>query len=137
MSKFDGYTGHLFEEEVLGRCLAQARGYMRWREAAEAVRKSQPRQKKPIAVRLETEVSRKLGGRCALYTAVRSAMDLFHGVDGFFEYEGVVVTIDLTMNPHKDSSKADLLVCRDELDDINTLAGRIAREFTSRQRRAY
>ena len=32
----DGYTGHLFEEEVLGRCLAICCGYMRWREAVEA-----------------------------------------------------------------------------------------------------
>ena len=132
----DGYTGHLFEEEVFGWCLAQPCEYMRWREAVEAVRKNQPRQKPPVATLLEREVSRQVGGRCVFYTAVRSALDKFHGVDGFFELGGRIVTVDLTMNPHKDSSKSDVLIRRGELDDIASLAGRIAREFTTQQRRA-
>lgn len=50
MSRSDGYTGHLFEEEVLGTCKASYRGYMSWRDAAELVRKNQPVKKTPVAV---------------------------------------------------------------------------------------
>lgn len=132
----DPETGHLFEERVLGVCLAKSRGHMQWREAAEAVRKGQPREKKPIAARLENEVGKQLGGRCMLYTAVRSSMDIFHGVDGFFEFQGTVVTVDLTLNPNKDSGKADVIIYPDDIDDLPALVARIVREFGTKQRRA-
>ncbi len=135
MRRVSGYTGHLFEEEVLGRCLARHRGYMRWREAVGAVRENQPRKKTPVVARLEGEVGRLLGGTCAFFSAVGSALDVFHGVDGFFEFEGEVVTIDLTMNPLKDSTKADLLVTSEEIAETSALAGRIARELGARLRR--
>lgn len=62
-------------------------------------------------------------------------MDVFHGVDGFFEFHGIVVTIDVTTNPNKDSGKADVIVHPDDLENLSTLAGRIAREFITKQRR--
>jgi len=128
----DGYTGHLFEEEVLGRCRVRHHGYMRWRDAAKLARTSQPARKTPTAVRLEREVSRQLGEAVVFFTAVGSPFDLFHGVDGFFEFCGTVVTIDLTMNPHKDSGKADLIVHRDDLGDLVAIAARVVRELGSR-----
>ena len=131
-----GYTGHLFEREVLGECRAAARGHMGYREAAELVRKSQPTKKTSTATRLEAEVGKRLGGAVKFFTAVGSAMDLFHGTDGFFQFEGFIVTIDVTMNPNKDSGKADVIICEDDLVDLTALAGRIAREFTTKQRRA-
>lgn len=133
----DGYTGHLFEEEVFGRCRALPHGYMRWREAAAEVRKNQPPFKTPVAARLEREVRRQVGGEAKFFTAVRSALDVFHGVDGFFQFRGVVVTIDLTCNPDKDEDcgKADLIVCKDDLGDIPALAARIVREMKSKERR--
>jgi hypothetical protein len=129
----DGYTGHLYEEEVLGRCQAQHRGYMQWREAADLVRKNQPTRKAPCALSLEREVSRQLGDQAVFYTAVRSTLDVMHGCDGFFEFRGMVVTIDLTMNPHKDCGKADIIVHKDDVDDLPQLAGRIVRELRSKQ----
>ncbi len=57
------------------------------------------------------------------YTAVKSPLDRFHGVDGWFEVHQSPgrlhrVTIDLTTNPHKDRSGADIifLVPEDGLD---------------------
>ena len=132
MSRFDGYTGHLFEEEVLGYCLAICRGYVTWRDALELVRKNQPRAKTPVAVSLEREISRQLGAAVHFFTAVRSPLDVYHGVDGLFEFHGVMVTIDLTMNSHKDSGKADLIVEASEIDNLALLAGRIVREMRSR-----
>lgn len=134
MSRFDGYTGHLYEEEVLGRCQAQHRGYMQWREAIALVRKSQPVHKAPCALSLEREVSRQLGEQAVFYTAVRSTLDVMHGCDGFFEFRGVIVTVDLTMNPHKDCGKADIIIHQDDVDNLPQLAGYIVREFHQKQR---
>ncbi|TSC69254.1 MAG: hypothetical protein G01um101456_272 [Parcubacteria group bacterium Gr01-1014_56] len=136
MGYSNGYTGHLFEVEVLGICRASYCGYMSWKDAAELVRKSQPVKKTPTVARLEQEVGRQLGEAVKFYTAVRSAMDVLHGTDGFFEFHGFVVTIDVTMNPHKDSGKADVIICEDDLGNLPNLAGRIAREFITKQRRA-
>lgn len=131
----DGYTGHLFEEEVLGICKASYRGYMSWRDAAELVRKNQPLKKTRVATRLEVEVGRQLGEVVRFFTAVRSVMDVFHGTDGFFEFRGLVVTIDVTMKSDKDSGKADLIVHADDLENLPMLAGRIAHEFVRKERR--
>lgn len=133
MSRFDdGYTGHLFEEKVLGRCRAIHREYVPYWEAMELVRKSQPITPTPVAARLQQEVSMQLGAAVRFYTAVRSTLDERHKVDAFFELSGVMVTIDLTMNPHKDFGKADLLVSAEEIEDLVALGGRIAREMRSR-----
>ncbi len=131
----DGYTGRLFEEKVLGTCKARCYGYMSWRTSAELVRQNQPVKKTSVVSRLEQEVGKQLGEVVNFYTAVCSAMDIFHGTDGFFEFHGFVVTVDVTTNPHKNSGKADLIVHADDLENLPTLAGRIAREFISKERR--
>lgn len=132
MRQHDGYTGHLFEEEVLGRCMVSCHGYMSWKDAVELVCKNQPRSKTKIATRLEQEVGKCLGKPVQFFTSVSSAMDVFHGTDGFFEYHGVVVTLDVTMNPHKDCGKADVIVHESDLENLAELAGRIAREMQFR-----
>ena len=133
MGRFnDGLTGRLFEEVSLGTCRAVHRGYMRWHEAVETVRKNQPPLKAPMAARLEREVRAQIGEAVRFFTAVRSTLDVMHGCDGFFEFHGIVVTIDLTMNHCKDSAKADLLIQREETTDIPVLAGRVAREMRSK-----
>ncbi len=138
MSRFDdGYTGHLFEEETLGKCLGTHRGHMQWHEAMEVVRKNQPRVKTPVASRLEQEVRKQAGVAVVFYTAVGSTLDLKHSVDAFFEFMGVAVTIDLTMNDDKDACKADLLVVKEEINNLSALAGRISRELKSKLSRRY
>ena len=134
MTGSSGYTGHLFEEEVLGRCRTTHRGYMRWNDAAAEVRKSQPRAMTPTASKLQSELRKKLPGiDIRFYTAVGSTLDRMHSVDGFFEFEGKVsVTLDLTMNPDKDCCKADVLVCESDLADLPALAYRVARELQTK-----
>ncbi|MDB5225407.1 MAG: hypothetical protein JWL87_359 [Candidatus Adlerbacteria bacterium] len=137
MSAYDGYTGRLLEDKVLGRCTSKHRGYMRWSEAAAEVRKSQPAAKAAVAASLEQELRRKLPGvDVRFYTAVGSTLDLMHSVDGFFVFEGVVtVTIDLTMNPNKDACKADVLVTADDLESLSIVAHRVARELQTKLER--
>ncbi len=132
----DGCTGRLYEVEVLGQCAAPYRGYMQWREAITLVSKSQPHTKTPFAARLEREVSVLLGKPAAFFTAVRSVLDVKHGVDGFFEFSGIVVTFDLTLNPHKDVAKADLIIGKEDVENVAECARRIAREFRTRLARA-
>jgi len=48
-----------------------------------------------------------------LYTAVGSPMDVFHGADAIIEYDGKVVTIDLTLKPVDEGKKADVVVAGD------------------------
>ena len=98
----------------------------------EFVRSSQPTRKTRAMSRLEREVSERIGGSVNFFTAVGTPLDRFHGIDGFFEFCGVVATIDLTLNPHKDSGKADMVVHRDDLGDLTALAGRISRELKSK-----
>lgn len=129
---WDGITGHLFEEEVLGRCRVRHNGYLRWREAATLARASQPTCQTATVALLERIVSKKIGAAVRCFTAIGTPLDYFHGVDGFFEFHGTVVTIDVTHNPHKDTGKADLIVHPDDLGDLSELAARVAREFATK-----
>ena len=45
-----------------------------------------------------------------LFVAIGSTLDAYYGVDAFFEYGGVIVTIDVTVSRHKDCPKADFIV---------------------------
>lgn len=45
-----------------------------------------------------------------VYPAFGSPLDVFHGVDLFFEYCGKICTVDLTINPNKDNYKANVIV---------------------------
>ncbi len=121
--------GKLLESATLGCCTAQRGSYLPRREAMELVRKHQPRDKRPAICRLEAEVAKQLSMTVVFFTAVRSALDEFHSIDGFFQIGRLVVTIDLTDNPTKFSGKADVIVQADDFEDLQKLAARIVREF--------
>jgi hypothetical protein len=134
MGIHDGMTGRLFEESF-GICPAVCQGYVPWQAAAELVRKHQPRRKSELTRRLEAAVSMAVGGPVVFYTAVHSAMDYLHGTDGFFECCGVVVTIDFTINSHKDCGKADLVVTPDDLEDLTAFAKCVCNCFARKAQR--
>lgn len=131
MSRFNGTTGRLREEEVLGVCLAVHYEWLPWQKAMELARKHQPRAKTAAALLLEQELRKEFGTAVSYFTAVRSTLDQIHGVDAFIECRGVIVTLDFTTNPDKDSCKAHILVTEDDVTDIHVLAGRVARELKS------
>ncbi len=54
-----------------------------------------------------------------VFIAIKTPLDYWHGVDFFFEYEGKVVTVDITLKPRKDFYKADILIT---LNDIQSNA---------------
>lgn len=105
------YTGHLFEEEVIGSCKVRwdRSRYYPYRLCIEATKRCQPKGTRPRVVSLETAISSTIGQPVKFFTAVGTPMDVLHGVDGFFECGEVQVTLDLTLNPHKTSHKADIV----------------------------
>jgi hypothetical protein len=113
------YTGNLFETEILFECAVVWDNYISYAKCIELVKSSQPRGWDPtdppsvagndlhalVVEALDTDYS-----EVKLYTALHSALDQFHGVDCFIEYQGRYATIDLTINPYKDSYKADFVL---------------------------
>ena len=116
-----------FEAEKFGKCGARCTEYRKWREAAEEAKRCQPQRKTEFVQQLERMLAQVLDAQVACFTAVGSAFDIFHGVDAFIEYRGVIVTVDATLNPDKVVGKADLVFYKHH--DAADLAGRMARAF--------
>lgn len=124
-ASYTGYTGRLFEEEILGEIHVSWDGYMTYNRSLEYAKEHQewdpsdPETPKAndlhalVAIALNLEDWSNL----KFYNAVDTPMDYFHGVDCFFEFDGEIVTIDLTVNPHKREYKADLIVHPDDLEE--------------------
>ncbi len=134
----DAYTGGMNEQDALGEfkgkpgCLeahklgAEPNGFMPIEKALGFVReytKDDPTNpRKPFAKELRLAVidgleleDPKEMEYVKFYTAVGTSADIFHGVDGWVEYtfpsgQQVVVTLDVTANPEKVSTKADVLI---------------------------
>lgn len=118
------YTGHLFEEEVVGKCLWIWNAYVPFDRSLATVKASQPKNWDPHDP--STPVSNDLHAlvvdlldeeydNVSFFTAVGSPLDYYHGVDAFIEYHGQVVTLDVTINKHKDSYKADVIIGEDDV----------------------
>jgi len=114
-----GYTGRIFEREVLGECRVRAHGKMGFYASLKEVMRGQPSNTfEPMGEtdRFYTAVCGQMRRKglnpvgLQIYTAVGSSLDRFHGIDGFFSFEGIIVTVDCTINPHKDVTKARVLV---------------------------
>lgn len=116
----DGYTGGSFEYELFGYCGVswQDTGYLSYEESMKIVKSSQPWNPMDPKCRLANNfhyaVTQALGledcSELKFYTAVGSALDRYHGIDCLFEFHGIVVTIDVTINRYKNNCRADVLV---------------------------
>jgi hypothetical protein len=104
------------------------------RETSE-VKANQPKAVPEQASLLRDAVSREVGGNVRFYTAVGSTLDIKHGIDGFFEFAGIVVAIDVTLNREKDVGKADIVVRGEDLDDLSSLAHHIVSEMLTKFKR--
>jgi hypothetical protein len=131
----DGVTGHLFEAEILGECLVEWDGsYCSFRKSMWMVKNNQPSDPSDPGPKLINDLHAHIALELELmdwsvlrfYTAVGSPLDECHMIDGFFEYCGQVVTMDLTLNCHKDEARADLVIHPDAFKDLKSLATLIA-----------
>ncbi|MDP2695851.1 MAG: hypothetical protein Q8O87_01200 [bacterium] len=108
-SKPTGYTGKLLEADIFGVCRAECTGgqneYVEFWPAVIEVERNQPGDptsphSRPINA-LRVLIADELGveeREVGFFTAVGSALDLFHKVDGFFKWGRVVAFIDITLD---------------------------------------
>ena len=146
-NSYEGYTGHLAEGEIFERCPGSwdAKTYFDFPKSVEYVKNNQPADwrvsdpKPRLAGDLFANVAEKLDlddwEDLKLYTAVGTPLDLFHGTDAFFEYEGTIVTIDLTINDKKQQHKADFVI-NPGIDDLEVIADAIVSRMKNRKARA-
>lgn len=126
------YTGHLFEREVVGQCLALSDGsYVSYRQAEQMVLRSQPWDPSDPGTRvgndLHAQIALALGiddwSRLGLFTAIGSPLDQFHGVDAIIVLRTdrgcKKVTVDLTTNPTKGEYKATITIEPHQLESAN------------------
>lgn len=126
------YTGRMFEADVLGECVVRWDGqYVPFKKSMEMARNNQPRKLGHIGNILQSKVSEVLGCSVQLFTAINTPLDRFHGIDGWFEVGKGTLTLDLSLNPHKDAYKADLIVGEDDVETVDKLYG-LAREIAQR-----
>jgi len=150
MVERDGSTGKLAEADFMPDCdAASHRQWAAYKRSSwnypdvdeddvlrEVVRHNQPYGWNPANPRLEGGklhgmVAKRLGidDGLRLYTAFRSPLD-DRGADGFFDYRGRIVTIDLTLDGSKleNGYKADVVVG----PDLDFAAYQIAERFAER-----
>jgi hypothetical protein len=127
-------TGRLLEAEVFGTITVAWKGemkYVPYKEALNFCRSHQPKGWDPIDPSTRTGsnlyasvamgMERFIGDfdweELKFFSAIGSPLDVFHGVDGWFEFRGIVVTVDLTANVHKANGyKANVILLYEEDD---------------------
>jgi hypothetical protein len=140
-------NGTFFEVQILDRCTFLNHDYFSYRRSLQIARESQPRGWDPCDPHIQAAndlhyfVFEAMGieeiESLKLYTALNTPLDYYHGVDCFFEFNGEVVTIDLTLNLNKPDVKADVRIDDQIIDDdknirenyMKELAREIAKDF--------
>ena len=134
----NGYTGHLFEEEVLGPCPVEWHGGLTLKDI---VRFSFGYKANDVlgSVRhgLRVRIARALGvfvTEVKLISVLNTPLDRA-GVDGVFVFRGIVVTIDFTTRPEKDEWKADVVIHPEDIESssIQKTAQAVAEIFAARR----
>ncbi len=125
----DPQDGHGFQNEFCGCDLTEVKPKLKkkvrnFREGVLIVKECQylyghwnPRRPRtPLAQCLFHKVKSRLntGDDLRLFIAINTALDLWMGVDCFFECNGMIVTIDLTVSLYKKYYKADFLLTRQD-----------------------
>jgi hypothetical protein len=132
-----GYTGHIFEMEVLGGCKVRIiRGHVKFNKLVKQVRWAQPGDPyRPQgesanfhrAVADELESRGVKGSALGIFSAIGTPLD-YQGIDGFFSFEGIMISVDCTLDQNADPSPRARVVVRGEdmLDGYKEPAYQIA-----------
>jgi hypothetical protein len=129
-------TGRLLESIVFGKTTVAWEGEMRYlpyKEAFTFCKEHQPCGWNPtdpptragsnlyasIALKLEETIGEfDWEKELRFFSAIGSPLDVFHGIDGWFEFQGRVVTFDLTANTAKaDGYKAKVILLYEDDDN--------------------
>lgn len=136
--------GQLWEIKVFGCCSNQfyRPSYIPWQDAVLNARKLQKKldwipakPKTEAALLLYEAVQKRLTlqharKRLQLYCSIGTALDFWHGTDGFFSIDRCIVCIDLTANQKKAPAGRIFLFKSDHLKyGSDNLARKIAKAF--------
>ena len=134
------FTGGEIEEEVIGHALVSWDGnYVPFNRSMMVVKAHQPWDPSDPEPRFASDLHASVAlalnlddwSELRFYTAVGSPLDFFHGIDCFFEFRGLIVTIDLTVDPKKLVGKADLVLnVSDQSTAVLVGAAAVARQMT-------
>ena len=108
------------EWEVLGECMVRTSVKMDFWQAVAFAKRHQPHDPfhpRGAGADFQRAVADELPvcpSRLGLYTGLGTPLDRL-GVDGFFFWDGLIVSFDLTKNPHKDSTRARVLVTGEDV----------------------
>lgn len=120
------YTGKILEDDVLGTCEVKWNGRTQFCKevSIEIARMHQPwdpaNPKSEDGRRLQRAVADDLGveaNEVKIFTAVTSPLDKQHRTDGWIEFQGVVVAIDVTISRHKDWNPKAIIVPMTEVEN--------------------
>jgi len=146
-NSYEDYTGRQAEEELLEKCPGPWDGetYLNFEDSIDYVKNNQPANwllsdpAPRFVADLFATVADKLHledwNDLKLYTALGTPLDYFHGTDAFFEYDGIRITLDVSINRGKGTCKADFEANPRtmELEVIaDGVANRIRRQIKSR-----
>lgn len=125
------YQKELFKLQEEAAQKGSARNHIPYEKAVELAKKFQPfdptHPNKPFARDVRVSLLDLMIGkgliteseedqdRIKFYTAVKTPLDLFHGVDAFIEFKDrngkkYLTSFDLTLNPHKQEHRSDIIV---------------------------
>lgn len=137
-TQWAGTTGNQFEEEFIS--VAQVKVtwhglYMPYEASMNIVRRNQKPNSALCAegLKFRDEIARQMGvsaDELSFYGSHKTCLDIKHGVDLFIDWKGITVTVDLTMNPNKESYKADVIVTPTDVENgFCNAADRVAWAF--------
>lgn len=71
-----------------------------------------------------------------LFVSIGTTLDVYYGVDAFFEYRGVIVTIDVTISRYKKKAKADFVLTASDFqsNDLYKKLDAVAAEIMEKAR---
>jgi len=133
-----GVTGTQFEEEFIKIASVKVTWfgqYIPYDASMRIVRKAQAPNSalNDEGLKFRNEIARQMQispDELSVYGSLKTCLDEKHGVDLFIDWNGITVTVDLTMNPNKTGYKADVVVAPSDVNDGYTLAAdRVAWAF--------
>jgi hypothetical protein len=142
-SKDPNESGYIWEEQVFrvsSKMFAKP-VYLSWQDAvSDAIERQKDLRWNPTKPRtsvgkemfecVQSYLPKYLADKLQFFCAIGTALDWYHGVDGFFEIDGFLVTIDLVYS-EKQQAKADILFSKKE---ANILLWRVCLEIAQRLR---
>lgn len=124
-------TGREFEKTIFGKCLWEKDWliYTPKRECVQEIIKK-GESETPTILFIKKFVQKRLKRKVKVYSSLKSPLDLWHGIDGFFICGKHIITIDATLNREKTKKKTDLFIRQSDMEDPYKIINKITDIFS-------